>query len=361
MQSTTVSKSIHVKSDSFLKYKDANDPTDASLVFPKETINAKEQLAHVGKQLKGILDGEDGNHIYTILDSDGKLHQEHISRLPPDTRYRIEYKPILKRHLRFDHEIYKEESSAGPSVRSIAYIRIGQIPKIKLEGPEHLPQLLCALDDQEPDEKWESSTAAKAITDFLTTHGKNMNTVTKVVGLGLGNPGQGTLAGKRDKSYFQHLTLCHIAREISRAQENQEIRVLVQDPDYIALSQGVMRDLSSLNKNHNIEIVDDPDGFLEMDDQTIMFHCHLPFDVADIALDVAGENGLAGLIGAEIGEDHQKELEGKVLDSDTTMWQLGKLNSSKKCNWAKACKKLAIRSSEQWYGEGAHFYVKLRE
>lgn len=359
MQSKACSKSIYVAANSYLKYQEATDPNSASLFFPEETVSAKEQLAHVAKQLKAVVNGENNTKSYTILDSDGKMHQEH---LPSDTPYKIEYKSILQRHMRLDHEIYKEDAGAGPSVRSIAYINYGVLPQSDPEELDRLAELRNRLD--ELDKQWEDSKAAKAITEFLADHGKYMKTVTKVVGIGLGNPGQKLLAKRVESSYFQHLTLCHIAREISKVQENDNVKIFVQDPNYTELSRNVIIDVSSLDKYYNIQIVDDPDGFLMMDDQTIVFHCHLLFDIADIALDVSGEHKLAGLFGAKIGQDHQKEIEGKILDSDTTMWQLGKMNSSKKCNWARSCKELIMEPTEEnetWYGEGTHFYIRLRQ
>lgn len=156
------------------------------------------------------------------------------------------------------------------------------------------------------DKIWETSTAAKQITDFLNTHSNFMNTVTKVVGFDLGEPGERRLAQATETSYFQHLTLLHIAHELEKAQGKQKLRVFVQDPAYNSLSKAVLGELST-KFNREIEIVEDPNGLLEMDEQTIVFHCRIPFDIADLAVYIAGENGLAGLLGAKIDVDPQKQ------------------------------------------------------
>jgi adenine-specific DNA methylase len=181
--------------------------------------------------------------------------------------------------------------------------------------PAHVQKLESDLEKLE--EKWKNSVAAEEIAKLLNTHAKQktndtdlveefsefldlrgifMNTVTNVMGIGLGNLEENLLLGLHRKvpetSYFKFRTLVHIAQVLKKAQGKGKIEIFVQDPACKPLTRAMAPYLS---KEHDcdIKIVQHPLGYLEMDDHTVLFHnIQYPMvthNVADIALEVAGK------------------------------------------------------------------------
>lgn len=166
---------------------------------------------------------------------------------------------------------------------------------------------------------------------------------------------------KLELSYFQHLTLIHIAECISKAQGSKDIRLIVQDPAYDALSEEMLSYISK-DYTHKFKIVQDPEAFEMVDHQTILFHCHMTFDAAEAALTLAGEKDLAGIMGRPIEEDHQQLFTGGIMVFEGDMRDLKFLNSTMKYERRQKCEdlKLDIHADPNWYGVNAptHFYLK---
>jgi len=360
------------------------------MTFPPEKVSAKEQLRYIHQQFLELKDGTNSEGSDTVFDSRNTECKPQLPPLPSGKQYSIIYKTLLQRNLPFGHMAFGPHAYlSGPPIRSIAYIGTTDVsektggPAVPKE-PDDVRKFESRL--QKLENQWEKSAAAKQIAEFLKAHakqktddigldeefpefvdirGKSMNTVTKVVGIGLGNPGEHLLPGgveTLDRSWFQFRTLIHIAQELKKIQGKGIIKIFVQDAVYRPLTEFVAKHLSEEHECE-VQIVEDPLGYQEMDEQTVLFHGQqFPnYNVADIALEVAGEDGLAGFLGPEIDVemDHQKVLTNKRL-GDTTMHNLGQLNSSKTYDWAKSCKTALIKSKENWYTVDPHFYAKLR-
>ncbi|KAF2825786.1 hypothetical protein CC86DRAFT_407045 [Ophiobolus disseminans] len=192
-----------------------------------------------------------------------------------------------------------------------------------------------------------------------------MKRINKVVGIGLGRPGSGSLHSIEDSeeytdsgetSYLQHHTLLHIAEEISRVQDNPDIEVQVQDPQYDDTTKAVLD--SNFPK---FQVVQDPEAFYVMDNHTLVLLFCMPFDVAEVALSIAGQNGHAGMMCVSDKAHHQAILVGKRANLHTQYQQLHMLKSTKKWEWKEGCKMQEISDEDGWYGgEGvAQFYAQL--
>lgn len=163
-----------------------------------------------------------------------------------------------------------------------------------------------------------------------------------------------------ENSYFQHHTLAHVAEEIGRIQGNNNIEMIVQDPAYNETSKAVLK-----RSFLNFQIVDDPESFLAMDAHTMVLFFFVPFDVAEIALSLAGKDEVAGMMSTMADGDHQEVLEGKHVDVGGEYSDLHRLNSMRKWDWKKKCVVERIREprDRSWYGTdgNAEFYVRLKD
>jgi hypothetical protein len=105
----------------------------------------------------------------------------------------------------------------------------------------------------------------------------------------------------------------------------------------------------------DIVTLDDPKAFCVVDRHTIVVQCHMPFDAAEIALAMAGDDGLAGLICAPIAENHQAALAGmQISDHDdwddlAISYQLQRLCSTRKWQWKEQCAVQKLPGEGNWF------------
>jgi hypothetical protein len=106
-----------------------------------------------------------------------------------------------------------------------------------------------------------------------------------------------------------------------------------------------------------IKVLKDPEAFLLMDRDTFLVPCHVPFDATEIALEVADEKGIAGLLDScYIGTNHQQELEKARLDSNVPKESFGCFTSSQMFTWLKQCEGSSEIGGDQWYDLNRYIY-----
>jgi len=328
-----------------------------------------EDLAKVRDQANAkVLD------VYTVADLDGNRHRIYPSPLSAGQRFNIVYRSYLELSL-LDVE---DKLWQGSKVRCVACLHRAPptTQKEECSGFKKLEQFFTRWTNQ-----WNESDAKRGITSFLETHGKTMRRVNKVIGIGLGPPAEKLIdhlkshpeakmwsdgevsdgINTEESSFFQHLTLIHIADTLRRVQGNPKVRAYVQDPLYDNNSARIFKThLPGLN------ILEDPAAFCEMDRHTIGFFCHLSFDAGEIAIALAAPDGLAGMLSAPIDKDHEETLLGgqldSLLDSDPPNITLNRLNSRIKTAWREGCDVHQIQAHKKWYGyrERVEFYIKPR-
>jgi len=162
---------------------------------------------------------------------------------------------------------------------------------------------------------------------------------------------------KNETAFFRHLAILHVARELSRAQ-GHAVKVYVQDPMYSTFSKKLMRTYFP-----GIEIVEDLDAYLMLDENTLLFHCDMPFDPSAIALSLtATDGGLAGIMCAPFENNDEEDLTGAVVDPDTTPKLLGRLVSGSLYSWSTTSVNLEFPTEKRWFGEGQelHMYYMRR-
>ncbi|KAF2825784.1 hypothetical protein CC86DRAFT_407043 [Ophiobolus disseminans] len=251
---------------------------------------------------------------------------------------------------------------SGPETRTATYIG---------SSPVYPSEPLSILEDLDPHlSRWRNtfnkSPSTKVITDFIEDHAKSIRQINNVIGLGLGRPGSSTYMkhysegeaamDKIEFAYFQHMTILHIAEVTIRVQ-GHAVRVRAQDPIYSTFSKhSIMQNLPG------IEVIEDPEAFLMLDSNTFLFHCHMPFDASAIALSLAGDDGLAGLMCAPLrSTSDEATLTGKTLVPGTNPMLIRKLLSNSTWDWSLGCVKKTIKPDHKWYGHGQEVGIYLRE
>jgi hypothetical protein len=77
----------------------------------------------------------------------------------------------------------------------------------------------------------------------------------------------------------------------------------VQDAVFSTYSQDLLLKLF-IKLRCCVKMVHDPDGLLEGDRHTVLVHCDIPLDAADVALAVVKGCEFAGILGGPIEIDH---------------------------------------------------------
>jgi len=316
--------------------------------------NIVDQIQHVKNQRDAAVDSRPGGlKDFTLMDFNGELRAD---KLPPllnsQSYYVLAYRNIFESSVLESTRMWRKKT-----VRCAVYLTTATLPK------DETLDKLATLRSHVPrwHKEWEASKTKETITKFLAEHGKSMRQVHKVIGMGLGKFGSNSTEHGveasyiHESAYFQHWTLLHIAEALGKIQ-GRKIDVFVQDPAYNNICKDLLNDLST-----NIRVLEDPEGFLEMGSETFLFHCHMPFDATEIALAVAGEKGLAGLMCAPIAdEDHQVKFTGAKLGSDTKPQELARLTSTRKYEWMKKCEPQRINPEHKWFGVGQSSAIYVR-
>tara|TARA_R110002003_G_scaffold109_5_gene9164 strand:+ start:32067 stop:33137 length:1071 start_codon:yes stop_codon:yes gene_type:complete len=327
------------------------------------------QLLDLGRQCDAA-NNDDTMKEYTIVALHGQARTFTLPSLDPSAGkyrlvYRIAYRNVFQLCLDLNSKYLQ-----GPKIRSAICIAAER------QMPDEPPTLLEKL---EPflvtwDQQWRVSQLKKTITEFLEENAAGMRRVDKVIGIGLGRPGTHSLELKNgiltrdgdEHSYFQHLAMNHIVETLRRVQDNAAIKTYVQEPAYSLASKAILH-----RSFPDIVTLDDPKAFCEIDRHTIVVQCHMPFDAAEIALAMAGDDGLAGLICAPIAENHQATVAGTQISdhkdrSNRDIWyQLQRLCSTRKWQWKEQCAVQQLPGEDGWFGgkvgddPGSAFYVRM--
>ncbi|PWY96682.1 hypothetical protein BO94DRAFT_453567 [Aspergillus sclerotioniger CBS 115572] len=133
---------------------------------------------------------------------------------------------------------------------------------------------------------WESTNSCRHIRATLESLPEFFGPVTKIVGFACNsivNP-QGCLPEKQRIS-FQHGFLLTLRDVLRRKTGNSDIKILVQDPAYTESDVELL-------KEFNIVVVEDPVGFLEVDEETFVFSCSPNVPVRQIVLDMVKPVGM---------------------------------------------------------------------
>jgi hypothetical protein len=299
--------------------------------------NTKAQLENLKSELDKIRSGDNSTGNYSVLDCANVKHEVDIPALlcedpPLQLIHSITYRNIFQRDIKWREMLLRKNE---PSARCAAYIN-----GLPLSETRRFD-----FDIADRDKTWNKSGTKEAISQFLKDHAQSARKVTKVIGMGLGTPGVLQLDTLREKeewidaeelAYFQHLTLIHIAKTFGN-----DVQIYVQEPLHNDVSKAVLEQLEE-RYGCNIEVMDDPDGFLLMDENTFLVTCMFLGDAQEIALEVVGGKGLAGMLGPAVDRDDQRMLETYPIDPKITMWRMESFISSRKFEWGQKCEYLEL-------------------
>lgn len=97
--------------------------------------------------------------------------------------------------------------------------------------------------------------------------------------------GSGTFTGKvnsnwKNRASFQHASLLTLREFLREALgDTDDTQILAQDPAYTQVDKDIL-------KEQGITTVDDPDGFLELDNRSIVFSCAPTAPIKQIVMDL---------------------------------------------------------------------------
>ncbi|KAL3447221.1 hypothetical protein BJX65DRAFT_308281 [Aspergillus insuetus] len=145
------------------------------------------------------------------------------------------------------------------------------IPRRPIEEMHHVLNTALHL--------WEESgTWIQIKATLLSTQAPS--TVRKIVAFACGTMSHtDDIPGASYNSIFQHAILVTMQRLLQQKTGGQ-ITCAVQDPAYIDGDRAVL-------DTHGIRVLDDPEGFLEVDDESLVFSCSPNVPVKQIVVDVA--------------------------------------------------------------------------
>jgi hypothetical protein len=161
---------------------------------------------------------------------------------------------------------------------------------------------------QKAEDLWPGSVAARALEVEFERVAEKTVQIKKIVGLGLGttdvfsNPGHFTC-------HFQHLALITMAEVLNRSYRAKDpsmrpIDIVLQDPEYESWDKEKW-----CKKYGHTRFVQNPHGFLEIDENTLVVSAFLPFSVPllPMIMDLL-PNGPAGIIHPHINLDATKRF-----------------------------------------------------
>ncbi|KAL4955089.1 hypothetical protein BDW69DRAFT_193524 [Aspergillus filifer] len=224
---------------------------------------------------------DSGNKDVTIEDLDGVNHNYSLE-IPGwcrdfATTYRIGYSCI--QDLTCVHPSFPEISLRDNSPVSICYTSC----------TDYYPE--SSFDEvqakfAESQSAWEESETCQTLVrnlEKLRRSGKLSKPVRKIVGFGLGSLSCLADEFHSMRAHAQHAAVRTMARVLSNGAAHSDlgdIRCFVQDPAYTEVDTSLLRTLG-------IEPLDDPKGFLEIDDETLVFSVSPNVPVKQIVADVA--------------------------------------------------------------------------
>ncbi|OOF94536.1 hypothetical protein ASPCADRAFT_131155 [Aspergillus carbonarius ITEM 5010] len=133
---------------------------------------------------------------------------------------------------------------------------------------------------------WENSNTQKQLRATLESLPALFGPITKIVGFACNSmvSPQGCMPEKQ-RIAFQHALLLSLRDILGKKTRNSDIKILVQDPAYTESDVAVLREFG-------IVVVEDPVGFLEVDEKTFVFSCSPNVPVRQIVLDMVRPAGM---------------------------------------------------------------------
>jgi len=125
---------------------------------------------------------------------------------------------------------------------------------------------------------WDASTACTQLKSILSSTTSNFS---KVIGFACSSMGYDHKSRETRRAAFQHALLLTLQEELSKKQNNSSrIPCYAQDPIYTTADKLVLN-------RANITVLDDPKGFLEVDNSTVLFSSGPNVPVKEIVMDLA--------------------------------------------------------------------------
>lgn len=211
-------------------------------------------------------------------------------------------------------------------------------------------------------EQWKNSEQCKQLTSHLEKNAKNMPRVERVVCFGAGSVGS-YLQGNRDskpwldeheRSYFQHAATCTIAEVLSRAQADDEntpnkIDILAQDPRYTKSDIVVLQHMDPPINITQDKYILGFEAFKHIDSSTFVVTIGEEAPVRDMAIQLAGDDGPAGMFCNTIDRNLQKEWTGKLATKDDVIPLGHQFQTASMWDYKLKCLALDIKD-EKWFG-----------
>ncbi|KAF2648210.1 hypothetical protein K491DRAFT_722771 [Lophiostoma macrostomum CBS 122681] len=272
---------------------------------PDKPIFTRRHLEVALEEFKKI-PSRGGTWKYQVLDMNGSMANCSIKLAPLKKRERksrnnrevtfiskphVDYRPwvhVSKKYL----ELFDDKNNKTPIVFS-------KRPRVVDE------ECNCGwLSDtiQEASEAWEDLPYHNALVSYLLEHSDEMEQVDQIICFG-----HGPLCEFR--SQVQHLAASTIRRvllakhKMSSTGFEKEIKIYAQDPAYCNNCKTLLK------KQYNIEVLDDHDGFLQLNKNSFVVSIAPDVPVRQIAVDMTfDEGGPAGMLCTKIRDESKEEV-----------------------------------------------------
>lgn len=170
----------------------------------------------------------------------------------------LAYCHIKITHLRALRDISTKELYEVPSIKSI-----GETQKL---FHSHL-------------QEWRTSYAHERLKSSLASTLKTTIKINKVIGFSFGSIARNEYS---IRSAFQHALAVTLRETVSQKYESklEDIPCYVQDPIYTDIDRLLL-------DTHGVQVLDDPDGFLEVDNSSLVISCGSNAPIKQIVSDIA--------------------------------------------------------------------------
>jgi hypothetical protein len=286
-------------------------------------VFTRQNLELALEELKKIPSGG-GEWEYQALDIHGQKECHSITLMSPE-----ECKP------QYDEE-WKMTFMSEPDLNYLAYVHVPKKHLNLFTPPKNVFPILfynrtwpvrdcnCqAMRYESMQEDWEGLAYQKTLVAHLEKHGEEMEQVDTILCFGLGTL---DLA----QTYMQHLAATTIRRVLSakqnmRTSPDAEPKIFAQDPGYCEGCKILLKD------RFNIEIVDNHQGFLQLDKSSFVITIAPSVPVSQIAVDVTfDEGGPAGMLCEEIMDESRGKAT-TMLIHENDPWSPRLQSYKKKC------------------------------
>ncbi|KAL2835272.1 hypothetical protein BDW59DRAFT_137420 [Aspergillus cavernicola] len=254
---------------------------DGRLLYPRDTIqDVRDQLR------KPLMNGEyifvkafDGS-VYEFLVRIGELQKAYVSSSDSEEDKKEEL-VMTTPHIRYNsYEGLKQHLQWSLS-RAYCSISIAHylVPpnKSTAESPVDINTGVEFLHGIVRD--WEASKAWREIKSTLLSL-TLCSQIHKVIGMACGDFGRSDARGAR-RSAVQHALLLMLKRTLQESDlGTDEVACYAQDPIYSSIDRLVL-------ESSGCKVVEDPDGFLEMDERSLVFSCAPNICVKQVIADIA--------------------------------------------------------------------------